>query len=107
TLPAGFPVTVKIFATVNSNFPTGFPTGYVELASVTTNHTAADVGTLVSIPMPATAIIPTGSNLLVEVGYLAQTAESMNRIFLSANDLGQTAPSYIASTGCEIFNPVT
>lgn len=103
TLPAGFPVTVKLFSTTNSNFPTGFPTGYTELATVTTNMLAVNAGTLVTIPIVGT--IPLGSNLLVEVGYALQTAGSFNRIFLSANSLGQTAPTYISSTGCTITNP--
>jgi hypothetical protein len=105
TLPAGFPVTVKIFSTTATNFPTGFPTGYTELASVTTNMTLAEVGTLVSIQIPTAPIIPLGSNLLVEVGYDAPEANSGNRIFLSANDLGQTGPTYIASTTCAITDP--
>jgi len=103
TLPAGFPVTVKIYATTASDFPTGYPTGYTELASVTTNITQANVGTIVSIPIMGT--VPPGQNLLVTVGYLAQTAGSLNRIFLSGNNLGQTAPSYISSTGCTLANP--
>ncbi len=51
--------------------------------------------------------ILSGENLVVEVGYAAPVAASMNRIFLSANDLGQTAPSYIASTGCALANPTS
>ena len=105
TLPDGFPVTVKIFTSTETDFPLNFPASYTELASVTTNMTPANVGTLVSISMPVTALIPAGSNLLVEVGYAAQAAGSLNRIFLSANDFGQTAPSYIASTACSIANP--
>jgi len=105
TLPAGFPVIVKIYSTTAADFPTGYPTGYTELASVTTNFLAADAGTLVTVPI--TGSIPFGSNLLVEVGYAAATAASANRIFLSANDLGQTAPTYISSTGCSILPPTT
>lgn len=105
TLPDGFPVTVKVYATPNTNFPTGYPTGYTELAQVTTNIVLTDVGTLVSVPINAT--ISSGSNLLVEVGYVAQEAGSGNLIFLSANNLGQTAPTYISSTACGIANPVT
>ena len=103
TIPAGYPVVVKLFSTTATDFPTGFPTGYTELASVSTNMLAANVGTLVSIPITGT--IPAGSNLLVEVGYAAATAASLNRIALSANSLGQTAPTYIASTGCALANP--
>ena len=105
TLPGGFPLTVKIFATTANDFPAGFPTGYTEVANVTTNITLAALGTLVSIPMPITAGIPIGSNLLVEVGYADQVIDSGNRIFLSANDAGQTAPTYISSTACALLVP--
>ncbi len=105
TLPNGFPVTVKIFSTIETDFPLNFPASFTELASVTTNMTLDNVGTLVSIPIPNTALIPAGSNLLVEVGYEAPEANSGNRIFLSANSLGQTAPTYIASTTCAITVP--
>lgn len=105
TLPGGFPVTVKIYSTTNTNFPTGYPTGYNELTQITTNMQLTDVETLVSIPI--SVVIPAGSNMLVEVGYALQEAGSANRIFLSANNLGQTAPTYISSTGCSLANPVT
>lgn len=105
TLPGGFPVTVKIYSTTNTNFPTGYPVGYNELTQITTNMQTTDQETLVSIPITAT--IPAGSNLLVEVGYALQEAGSGNRIFISANDLGQTAPTYISSTGCSLVNPTT
>lgn len=105
TLPDGFPVTVKIYTSIESDFPLNFPASYIEVASVTTNMTAATVGTLVSIPMPVTALIPAGSNLLVEVGYEAQVTASLNRIFLSANNLGQTGPTYFSSTACSILAP--
>lgn len=103
TLPDGFPVTVKIYATTSNNFPVAYPAGYTELAQVTTNFLLADVETLVSVPITAT--IPAGSNVLVEVGYVAQTANSGNRIFLSANDLGESAPTYISSTACSLVPP--
>ena len=105
TLPGGFPVTVKIYSTTNTNFPTGFPTGYTQLSSVTTNVLPANVGTLVTVPISAT--IPVGSRMVVEVGYVAQTAASLNRIFLAANSDGESGPSYIASTACTLPTPVT
>ncbi|MFN3756338.1 MAG: T9SS type A sorting domain-containing protein [Flavobacterium sp.] len=105
TLPAGFPVRVRIFSTPNTDFPTGYPTGYSEVAQVTTNILPANVETIVSIPITGT--IPAGSNLLVEVGYAAQEAASGNRIFFSANSLGQTAPTYIQAPTCGITAPTT
>jgi hypothetical protein len=105
TLPNGFPITVKIYSTTNTNFPAGYPTGYTLLATATTNILISNVLSLVSIPI--VAAIPAGSNVLVEVGYDAQTANSGNRVFLSANNLGQTAPTYISSTGCAINAPTT
>jgi hypothetical protein len=105
TLPDGFPVIVKIYSSIETDFPLNFPASYTEIASATRIITLTDVGTLVSVPIPNTALIPAGSSLLVEVGYDAPVANSGNRIFLSANDLGQTAPTYIASTTCSILVP--
>jgi len=105
TLPLGLPVTIKIYTTTATNFPTGYPAGYTQVATVTTNIVPADATTLKSIPISAT--IPAGSNVLIEVGYDAQTANSGNLIFLSANDLGESAPTYISSTTCSITAPTT
>lgn len=105
TLPGGFPVTVVLYTTTASNFPTLYPTGYNELTQITTNFQADAVGTLVTVELDA--VVPAGSNLLVQIGYTAQEAGSLNRVFLSANDLGQSAPTYISSTACGILAPST
>jgi len=103
TLPAGFPITVKLYTTTATNFPTGYPTGYTELAQVTTNFLTTDAETLVTVEFNTT--VPAGSNLLVEVGYVAQVQGSLNLIFLSANELGQSASTYISSTACALVLP--
>jgi len=103
TLPAGFPITVKLYTTTATNFPTAYPTGYTELAQVTTSFLTTDAETLVTVEFDTT--VPAGSNLLVEVGYVAQVEGSLNRIFLSANALGQSASTFISSTGCAIVPP--
>lgn len=105
TLPGGFPITVKIYSTAASNFPTLYPTGYTELTQITTNFQPDAVGTLITVDLEAT--VPAGANILVEVGYVAQEAGSLNLIFLAANSLGQSAPSYISSTACSLVAPQT
>jgi hypothetical protein len=105
TLPGGFPITVVLYTTTATNFPTLYPTGYTELTQITTNFPTDAAGTLVTVELDA--VVPAGSNLLVEIGYAAQEAGSLNRVFLSANDLGQSAPTYISSTACGILAPAT
>lgn len=105
SLPGGFPITVVLYSTPASNFPVVFPTGYTEITQITTNFMADAAETLVTVELEAT--VPAGHNLLVQVGYNAQEASSGNRVFLSANSLGQSAPTYIQSTACGITNPST
>lgn len=103
TVPDGINMKVRIYSTTATNFPTNFPTGYNQIVSVNRTITSADLLTIVSVPIAA--VIPAGSNLLVTLEYGAQTANSGNRLIFSANNLGQTAPSYLSSTACNILVP--
>ena len=103
TLPDGFPMKVRIYSTTAINFPTNYPTGYTQIISQNVIITNANLLTILSVPI--TALIPAGSNLLVTLEYGAQAANSGNRMIFSANNLGQTAPSYLSSTACNILVP--
>ena len=102
-LQLGFPINVRIWSTIANDFPSNFPTGYTLITSSSVNITAAQLSTLVSIPIVGT--IPAGENLLVMIDYAAQATNSGNRIVLSSNSLGQTAPSYLSSSACSITVP--
>ena len=104
TLLAGFPVTVKLYTTTSATFTTTtFPAAFTEVASVTTNVQELQAGTLITVPITAT--IPAGTNLVVSVAYDVQEPGTLNQIFLAANGLGQTAPSYLLSVGCGATTP--
>lgn len=103
TLPDGYPMKVRIFSTTAINFPTNYPTGYTQIISQNVIITNANLLTILSVPI--NALIPAGSNLLVTLEYGAQAANSGNRMIFSANNLGQTAPSYLSSTACNILVP--
>ncbi|WP_347069195.1 T9SS type A sorting domain-containing protein [Flavobacterium sp. WV_118_3] len=101
TAPSGYVVTVKAYSTT-ATFPTGFPaTGYTLLGQADYTVQAANVGTIVSVPLTAT--VPANSTLVVEVGYAAGATGV--RISLGSNTAPQTGPSYIASTACSIATP--
>ncbi len=101
TAPNGYVVTVKAYTTTAS-FPTGFPTtGYTLLGQADYTVQAANVGTIVSVPLTGT--VPANSTLVVEVGYAAGATGV--RIILGSNTAPQTGPSYIASTSCSITTP--
>jgi hypothetical protein len=101
TAPSGYVVTVKAYSTT-ATFPTGFPaTGYTLLGQADYTVQAANVGTIVSVPLTAT--VPANSTLVVEVGYAAGATGV--RISLGSNTAPQTGPSYIASTACSIAAP--
>lgn len=102
-----FPVFVKIFSTTSATFPATYPTGFDELSSVNVEIEDISLGDYVDVTFATPVNIPAGSNLVVIIGYDAQPAGSGNRIFFTGNDAGETAPTYISSTGCAITSPVT
>ena len=102
-LQLGFPINVRIWSTPANEFPGTFPTGFTLITSSSVNITAAQLSTLVSIPVVGT--VPAGQNLLVTIDYAAQATNSGNRIVFSSNSLGQTAPTYLSSTACSITTP--
>lgn len=58
--------------------------------------------TLVSVPV--SAVVPPGSTLVVEVA--APDLPAGERFFIGSNRAGETAPSYIAASGCGLPEPV-
>jgi len=61
--------------------------------------------TLFQIPVMGTA--PAGSELVVEISIPDATTGENHTFFLGANNIGQTADSWLSSAGCAITTPVT
>jgi hypothetical protein len=100
-----FPIYIKIYSTTSNTFPSTFPTGFNELSTVDAEIEDVSIGELVDITYASPVNIPAGSNLVVVIGYEAQIAGSLNRLFFAGNDLGQTAPTYLSSIACSITTP--
>jgi len=61
--------------------------------------------TLFQIPVMGTA--PAGSELVVEISIPDATTGENHTFYLGANNIGQTADSWLSSAGCGIVTPVT
>jgi len=97
------PMTVNLYTT-----PTIFPPALVSdltLIGTTTIEIPDQALTLYDIPVTGTA--SAGSELVVEISIPADIGDG-NRFWLGANYFGQTADSWLSSTGCGlIWPPVT
>lgn len=94
-------LTLNIYSTTGT-FPTGFPGSLTLKGSSSYTTTAANAGTVVSVPLSAT--IPAGSKMVYE---LKINAGATSVFFPGSNNLGQTNPSYIMSAACSISTPST
>ncbi|KGO90952.1 T9SS type A sorting domain-containing protein [Flavobacterium subsaxonicum] len=98
-----YPITVTLYATT-ATFPTGFGgANYTQLAQETFDVVDQE---LAIFSAPISAVVPAGSDLVVQVSYEGDE-ELSTVLFLGSNEEGETAPSYLSSIGCEIVNPVT
>ena len=94
------PMTVNLY-TIDAVFPTGTLT---PIGTATVMVPDQDL-TLFQIPITGTA--PAGSELVVEISIDDATTGANHTFFLGANNLGQTADSWLSSAGCGITTPVT
>jgi hypothetical protein len=94
------PMTVNLFTT-----DLIFPTGTLTLIGTLDVMVPDQYHTLYQIPVTGTA--PPGSELVVEISIPEATAGSGRIFLLGANNLGQTADSWISSAGCGVTTPVT
>jgi|GEM_PF-1369542 len=60
----------------------------------------------VNMMVPINAIVEQGQILIVDI-HIPNGATDEHAFFLGSNNLGETAPSYLAAAGCGVENPVT
>lgn len=101
--PSGFPITANIY----SNTPGSFPGGALTLrGSAVYFATEADSETMITLPL--SALIPIGDGMVMELVLINDGTES-NLMRFGCNSEGQTGPSYLKSSGCnlEVPTPLT
>jgi hypothetical protein len=103
TNPAGGtqPITVNLYANNGAAFPSGTRT----MIGTATVQVADQTGTLLSVPIAATA--PAGTSQLVMEVRAPDCMASGCRLFPGTNTVAETGPSYISSTACGIATPTT
>jgi hypothetical protein len=94
------PITVNLYTTDLT-----FPTGTLTLIGTLDVMVPDQQLTLYQVPVTGTA--PPGSELVVEISIPDATSGSGRLFMLGANNLGQTADSWISSAGCGFSTPVT
>jgi hypothetical protein len=94
------PMTVNLYTT-----DLVFPTGTLTLIGTLDVMVPDQALTLFQIPVTGTA--PAGSELVVEISIPDATGGDGHTFYPGANSAGETADSWISSTGCGILTPVT
>lgn len=96
--------TSRIFST-DDTFPNGELT---EVATQSIDVTAADTGMYLTIPFDTPAVFDSADEIVVSVEFLAAPDVPLNYdVRIGINGVGEDAPSYLASAGCGITDPVT
>lgn len=96
---AGQPVSVKLYTL----------TGAIAFANMTLlaqKDTIIPDMTAAFMNVPIIATVGQGQKLVVDV-YIPDGQTAGHTFFLGSNNLGQTAPSYLASSDCGVADPVT
>ncbi|UUC44035.1 T9SS type A sorting domain-containing protein [Flavobacterium cerinum] len=99
----GFIVHVRVYRT-NADFPAGYPNdGYTLLKKKMYPVTIDDIGKIVNVPLDV--VVPSGNNLVVEIGYNGPKTKG-KLLILGSNASGETGISYFSSNSCGIPSPV-
>ncbi len=92
------PMTVNLY-TANTAWPT------LALTSIGTATVMVPDQALTLFQIPVTGTAPAGSELVVEISIPDATTGANNTFFLGANNVGQTANSWLSSAGCALPGP--
>ncbi|MCW8813213.1 MAG: T9SS type A sorting domain-containing protein [Chlorobium sp.] len=92
------PMTVNLY-TADSPWPT------VSLTLIGTADVMVPDQSLTLFQIPVTGTAPAGSELVVEISIPDATGGENHSFYLGANNLGQTADSYLSSVSCGIPGP--
>lgn len=98
--PHGYPVFVNLYTT-DAQFPNEFPQSYELIATDTIRVFFRHVNRLIHVPL--NAVVPVGKKLIMEVGYDKSEDAA---VIIASNSAGETGPSFIKSTMCQIDIPV-
>ena len=100
------PITVSLYATTGSR--SQFMDNFSDMTNITlVGEETIDVDDqeLMLVTADVDGVVPAGSNLIVELSYEGDE-EGNTILFLGSNDAGESGPTYIMSTGCEINDPI-
>lgn len=92
---ADSPITITLY-TSSQDYPTGYPASLTQLATTTVSYTETGQSLNVLKQVPITAVVPAGSELVVEIS---------GAFFIGGNTAGSTAPSYLLAVGCGATTP--
>ena len=95
----GQQITVNLY----TNSGGAFPGGMRSLIATQDFNIPDQVLTVVNLPIAA--LVPAGSELVVEV-FSPDGFEAGNAFFIGSNDAGETGPSYLSAPDCGIPNPI-
>ncbi|MEM9558402.1 MAG: hypothetical protein AAGC60_29390 [Acidobacteriota bacterium] len=84
-----------------AGFPTGFPGSYTQIGTETVDLPDQS---LTVIEIPITATVPAGDIIVVEI-FTPDGSVAGNTFFIGSNNLGETAPSYLAAADCGVTVP--
>ncbi len=99
---AGQPATVRVHS-----IPAGSPLALANLTQLDADAITvqdADAGTLRNVPVSATIVDPTTTDLVLEV-FTPDGVAAQHRLFVGSNTAGETGPSYIRAPACSINEP--
>ena len=94
------PVTVNLYTKIDPAAPLTF--GNLSPIGTATATVSDQSLTLLTVPVVGTA--PAGSVLVVEI-FTPDGVTAGNTFLIGSNNLGQTAPSYLAAAGCGVPEP--
>lgn len=96
-LTAARPVTVNLYTLDDEPFT------YANMTQIGTTTAELDAQSLSLVTVPVTGFAPAGSTVVAEVA--APDMTLLGGFFIGSNNAGQTAPSYLRSTPCNIPEP--
>ncbi|MCO6148759.1 T9SS type A sorting domain-containing protein [Flavobacterium sp. NRK1] len=94
-ITAGSPLTITL-STTSQAYPGGYPGSLTQLATITVSYTEAGETLNVLKQVPITAVVPAGSELVVEIS---------GDFFIGGNTAGASGPSYLMAVGCGATTP--
>lgn len=96
---ASQPMTVNVWA----NSGVAFPPGTLALVGTAAVNVADQALTVLTVPVAAS--LPPGTSQMILEVFTPNGQQEGHRFFIGSNNLGQSAPSYIAAADCKLPDP--